>query len=239
MTRDALTILLIFLSLDAAVLLLLLILRIRKELLRRKIRHFGDRAEEEVVRYIEEEFPGAILLNDIFLRTEHAVTQIDHILLCKWGVFVIETKSHNGLIQTEGKNWVQIYGDKVVRFHSPVLQNEIHRKALVRVLRRSRRFQNLPVKALVVFTSQKMLRFSKRQEGVLRLQELAPYVKSGGKTTRSNRKAVTAKPGGSYLSREKLEAIEKCIRRARIRSEKQKREHEKRQKRIKQNGWNR
>lgn len=237
MTQEALTILLIFLSLDALVLLWLLALRIRKELLHRKIRHFGDKAEEEVIEYIKREFPGAVLLNNIFLKTENATTQLDHVLLCKWGIFVIETKSHNGHITCEGKRWVQIYGDKVVRFHSPLLQNEAHRKALIHILQRSRRFRNLPVKGLVVFTSKKVY-FSKRLDDVLRLQELAPYIKSGGKFTRSNRKAVTAKPGSFYLSRAKLEALEKLIRRAQVRSKKRKREHEKQQKQWRQSQWN-
>lgn len=236
MTREALIILTVFLSLDAAVLLCLLVWKIRKELQHRRIRHYGDRAEEEVISYIEREFPGAILLNNVFLKTESATTQLDHILLCKWGVFVIETKSHNGKIRCEGKRWVQIYGDKVVKFHSPLLQNEIHRKALVRVLRRSKRFRDLPVKGLVVFTSKKVY-FSQRHDGVLRLSELAPFIKSGGKTTQINRRAVTAKPGRGYLTRAKLEALEKWIRRAKVRSIKRKREHEKQQKRMNQNGW--
>jgi len=231
MTPNALLILLIFLSVDAIALLVLLIFHIKKELRHQKIRHYGDRAEEIVKEYVQREFPGAVLINNLFLKTEHATTQLDHVLLCKWGVFVLETKSHNGKINTEGREWVQIHGEKVVRFHSPLIQNETHRKALVRVLQKSRRFRTLPVTGLVIFTSRRVS-FSKKQEGVLRLSELAPYVKSGGQYQIKKRGPITAKPGGTYLSKEKIEALEKLIRRSRVRSRSRKRDHEKKVRRF-------
>lgn len=231
MTPTARLILLIFLAVDALALLALLIFHIKKELHHQRIRHYGDHAEELVKEYVEREFPDAVLINNFFLKTEYATTQLDHVLLCKWGVFVLETKSHNGKINTEGRDWVQIHGEKVVRFHSPLIQNEIHRKALVHVLRKSRRFQSLPVTGLVIFTSRRVS-FSKKPEGVLRLSELAPYVKSGGQHTGRKRGPITAKPGGTYLSKEKIEALEKLIRRSRVRSRSRKRDHEKKVRRF-------
>lgn len=231
MTPGALLILLIFLSVDALALLILLIFHIKKEVRHQKIRHYGDRAEELVKEYVEREFPGAVLINNLFLKTDYATTQLDHVLICKWGVFVLETKSHNGRINTQGREWVQIHGEKVVRFHSPLIQNEVHRKALIRVLQKSRRFRSLPVTGLVIFTSRRVT-FSKKQEGVLRLSELAPYVKSGGERLGGRRGPITAKPGGTYLSREKIEAIEKLIRHSRVRSRSRKRDHEKKVRRF-------
>lgn len=224
MTPSFHQILLIFLSVDALALLILLLFRIRKEIRRNRIRHFGDRAEEAVAEYIEKEFPGACLMNNVFLKTERATTQIDHILLCKWGVFVIETKSHNGKINIEDRRWVQIYKDKVVRFHSPIKQNESHVRALVRVLSRSRSLGKIPVKGIVVFTSKKV-HFSKRCPGVIRLEELSHFIKSGGEI-RKTRGALTAKPGTFYLNRAKIQALEKWIRKMSVRSRKRKREHE-------------
>lgn len=223
-------ILLIFLSVDALALFVLLIFKIRKEWKRKKIRHYGDRAEETVRRTLEEEFPGSVVLNDVLLKTHRGTTQIDHILICKWGVFVIETKSHNGTIRMEKKEWVQIYGDKVVRFHSPLLQNESHIRAVKAVLHTYRALRNLPVQGIVVFTSQK-LRFTGRRDGVIRLREISPYIKSGGKTL-SHRALLTAAPGRSYLSRQKILQIEKALKKGSVKSANVKRRHEKKMKTL-------
>ncbi len=223
--------LLIFLGVDTIALLFLLISYLKKEAKRKEIRHYGDRAEEKVRDYIEGEFPGAVLLNNIFLKTDRGgITQIDHILLCKWGVFVIETKSHNGKILVEKRDWVQIYGDKVVHFHSPFLQNEVHRKALCRVLNESRHFSKTKVTGLVVFTSDKVY-FSKKTEGVIRLRDLAPLVKYGS-TLGNRHRAVTATPKRSYLSRQKILALEKLIKKQSIQSLRKQSRHEATLKRL-------
>ena len=218
-------VLLVFFSVDALALLALLIFQIHKRIRHNKIRHFGDRAEEIVSETLLREFPGSVLMNNVFLQTKTGFTQIDHILLCKWGVYVIETKSHNGKINIGKKVWVQIYGDKVVRFHSPLLQNEIHKKAVASVLQKYRHLSRIPVNGIVVFTSQKMY-FSQREAGVLRLQEVSPYIKSGGKTL-SRKSPLTAQPGVKYLSRQKINALEKAIRKNRVKSTRKQKLHDK------------
>ncbi len=225
--------LVIFFAVDAVALLFLLGLRIHREVQRNKILHFGDRAEEKVSRYIQKEFPGSVLFDNVFLKTDRGTTQIDHILLCKWGIFVIETKSHNGKIRVGQKEWVQIYGDKVVRLHSPLLQNEIHQKALRRVLMKNRSLSGIPVKGIVVFTSKKV-HFSKRVAGLVRLEELAPYIKSGGKTTK-RKVPLTARPGTFYLSRQKILSLERLIRKNCVRSRRRKIIHAKAVRRMDRN----
>ncbi len=225
MSESLQLILFVFFAVDALALLLLLVFKIKKEVQRNKIRHFGDRAEEEVSLLLEEEFPGSVVLNNIFLKTPRGSTQIDHILICKWGIFVIETKSHNGKILPGNKEWVQIYGEKVVHFHSPMLQNEIHKKALSRILEKNRSFSRIPVKGIVVFTSKKM-HFEKQIDGALRLKELSPYIKSGGKT-RSRRALLTAPVSGKYLSKQKISDIKKYILKNSLKSARKRKLHEK------------
>lgn len=69
-----------------------------------------------------------ILLNDIMLPTAKGTTQIDHILLSVYGVFVIETKNYKGWIYGNdfSDKWVQnIYGHKN-SFMNPLKQNYGH-----------------------------------------------------------------------------------------------------------------
>ncbi|MBR5295888.1 MAG: NERD domain-containing protein [Clostridia bacterium] len=233
MNEPLLLFLFIFLSVDALALFFLLIFKIKKEMKRNKIRHFGDRAEEEVSLLLEEEFPGCVILNNVLLKTSRGSTQIDHILLSKWGIYVIETKSHNGKITPGKKEWIQIYGEKVVRFHSPLLQNEIHKEALSRVLKKYRSFAHIPVKGVVVFTSKKLI-FEKQLDGVVRLHELSPYIKSGGRT-RNRRTLLTASLSEKYLSRQKIAALEKAIRQNTIRSSRKRKLHEKNIRRLDRN----
>lgn len=74
--------------------------------------------------------------HDILLETERGKTQIDHILVSRFGVFVIETKTYKGWIfGSEGdKYWTQqIYRSKR-RFYNPLRQNFAHVKAVEALL---------------------------------------------------------------------------------------------------------
>ncbi len=213
----------IFLSIDFIVLLGIIISIIHKAHLRKKVLHFGDKAEEEVSETLKKEFPGAVVLDNVYLKSGRGSTQLDHILICKWGLFVIETKSHNGRIQIDKKEWTQFYKEKIVRFRSPILQNESHVRALEQVLRKHRALQRVKVKGLVVFTSKKA-HFSKRQDGVLRMEEVSPYVKSGGKTM-SRRAILTGSANRCYLTRQKIALIERQIRKHALKRRRDRKEH--------------
>lgn len=235
MTEKFLYGLLAFFIVDLAALLALLFYKLHKEAVRQKIRHFGDRAEEAVREYLETEFPSAEMFHNVFLKTKNGSTQVDHILISKWGLFVIETKSHNGKINVGKREWVQIYGEKVVRFHSPVLQNESHQRALKNILKNHRSLRKIPIYGLVVFTSKKVS-FSKRVTGVLRLEEVAPYIKSGGTETRRSAH-LTANSHISYLTRQKITQLEKVIRRNLVRSHGRRRLHEKAMRNMNENRY--
>ena len=72
-------------------------------------------------------------LSDITIRLkDSSTTQIDHIILSRFGIFVIETKNMKGWIfgSEHQKMWTQsIYGKKS-SFQNPLLQNYRHIKAL-------------------------------------------------------------------------------------------------------------
>ena len=76
------------------------------------------------------------LLHDITLKTEGGTTQIDHIIISKYGVFVIETKNMKGWIfgSEHQRYWTQnIYGKKHT-FQNPLHQNYKHTKTLEKLL---------------------------------------------------------------------------------------------------------
>lgn len=226
------TLLVIFVAVDLVALAVFLIFQIHGRLKRREIRHYGDRAEEKVAETIRREFPGAVLLNDVILETRRGTTQIDHILICKWGLYIIETKSHNGRILVADREWTQIYGEKVVRFHSPLKQNQNHVNALRNALDGRRGVPRVTVQGLVVFTSRKVS-FSQQVKGVVRLQDLGRTIKGGGKG--SSREPITSTPGRRYLNSQQIAALEKAIKKSCVRSRAARRRHERRVREIDRN----
>ena len=72
------------------------------------------------------------LLNDVMLQTDYGTTQIDHIVVSVYGIFVIETKNYKGWITGSeyGEHWTKnMYGKKYT-FRNPLMQNYAHVKAL-------------------------------------------------------------------------------------------------------------
>jgi len=72
------------------------------------------------------------LIEDVTLPTEDGTTQIDHVLVSRYGVFVIETKNMKGWIfgSAKQKQWTQRIYKHSSKFQNPIHQNYKHLKAL-------------------------------------------------------------------------------------------------------------
>lgn len=96
--------------------------------------------------------PDYFLFKNVLLATEDGTTQVDHILLSRFGIFVIETKNMKGWIfgKENQPNWTQqIYKHKSY-FQNPVYQNFKHKRVLESVLN----VDADKVKSIVVFTGE-------------------------------------------------------------------------------------
>lgn len=76
------------------------------------------------------------VLNNIMLKINTSTHQIDHIVISKFGIFVIEMKNYYGLITGDKykDKWIQYLGKKKYYFNNPIHQNYGHIKALEEVL---------------------------------------------------------------------------------------------------------
>lgn len=76
------------------------------------------------------------VLNNIMLKTNTSTHQIDHIVISKFGIFVIEMKNYYGLITGDKykDKWIQHLGKKKYYFNNPIHQNYGHIKALEEIL---------------------------------------------------------------------------------------------------------
>ena len=75
-------------------------------------------------------------INNVTIPTANGTTQIDHVIVSKYGIFVIETKNIKGWIYGDEKQrqWTQVLYGKKYRFQNPLLQNYRHTKALAEFL---------------------------------------------------------------------------------------------------------
>ena len=96
-----------------------------------------------------------VINNLLFTWNGHS-TQIDHIVVSIYGIFVIETKFYKGLIYG-GENseyWLQnIYGNKH-QFRNPILQNQGHIRALKHLLHE---YENIRFISIIAFSSRATL----------------------------------------------------------------------------------
>ena len=71
-------------------------------------------------------------LNNITIPTSNGTTQIDHVIVSRYGIFVVETKNMDGWIFGDEKSpqWTQSLFGKKYRFQNPLRQNYKHTKAL-------------------------------------------------------------------------------------------------------------
>lgn len=72
------------------------------------------------------------LIKNVTLPTEDGTTQIDHIIVSKFGVFVVETKNMKGWIfgSANQKQWTQKIFKHTSKFQNPLHQNYKHVKTL-------------------------------------------------------------------------------------------------------------
>lgn len=76
------------------------------------------------------------LIKNVTLPTDNGTTQIDHIVISKFGVFIVETKNMKGWIfgSANQKQWTQKIFKHSSKFQNPIHQNYKHLKTLESLL---------------------------------------------------------------------------------------------------------
>lgn len=114
------------------------------------------------------------LFKDVLLPTEDGTTQIDHIVLSKYGIFVIETKNiSNWIFANTGPFWTQIVFKKKYKFQNPTRQNYKHVKVIEKLLG----IEEKKIINTVVFAGNCEFK-TDVQKGVVKLSNLLQFIKS-------------------------------------------------------------
>lgn len=122
-----------------------------------RIKVIGDVGEWAVDQKLKE-LPSDIykVLDDVMLEINGITHQIDHIVISKYGIFVIETKCYKGLITGKENDyyWYQHLGSKKYKLKNPIHQNYGHIKSISEALHINEKY----LKSIVCFTNQSDLR---------------------------------------------------------------------------------
>lgn len=115
-----------------------------------------------------------IVLNDILIQFNNGTSQIDHIVISKFGIFVIETKNYFGLIiGDEYKDkWTQHLGKNKYYFNNPIHQNYGHIKSLEILLN----LENSKFISIICISNQANLKV--KSKNVVQLDNINQLIKS-------------------------------------------------------------
>lgn len=128
----------------------------------------GKTGEKRVAKRLGRLSDEYIVLNDIMIPTKYGTTQIDHVVVSPYGVFVIETKNYKGWIfgHENSEEWKQSllgkkrwYGwsSQQHMFRNPIRQNNSHTRAIKHLLAAEGDFKIIPI---VVFSDNADLRIT-------------------------------------------------------------------------------
>ena len=116
------------------------------------------------------------VINNIVLKSGAVTTQIDHLIISDFGIFVIETKNFKGWI-FGGENteyWQQVIFKSKIKFYNPIRQNHRHINALKTCLKE---YPNLKYKSIIVFSTRATIKVNTSTD-VIYSYQLLPFIKN-------------------------------------------------------------
>lgn len=97
--------------------------------------YIGEKIVSSILKRLNSE--EYTVINNISLNIKGKITQIDHIVVSDFGIFVIETKNYKGWIlgYENAMYWTQVIYKFKTHFYNPVRQNRGHIFALKHILK--------------------------------------------------------------------------------------------------------
>lgn len=146
------------------------------------VEEIGEAGEAQVREVIEDYNGEQYVFNNYMATRENKTSQIDHIVINKYGVFVIETKNYSGTIygKVAYQKWTQVLAGGSIKhkFYNPVKQNATH---IYRIC------DNIPsyikIRSIVVFVQNNVIHTD--AENVIPLSRLHRYIHYGAEVLTS------------------------------------------------------
>lgn len=189
-----------------AIVLLLILIQFRLKLPEIK----GSLGEKRVARVLNrlnnDEY---LVFHDLYLKSKNNSTQIDHLIVSIYGVFVIESKNYRGWIHGNEKSeyWYQTFYQSKFKLINPVKQNRSHILFLKKILKT---YDQSIYNSIVVFSGTATLKNVYSETPVIYLSDLK-------RTLRSFRNIV--------LTKNQIEDIVQSIGAVRLQGKNARKEH--------------
>lgn len=169
---------------------LVVLIWLRKRNSNQKIKVTKGFVGESMVKGILKNLPDDYYaMHDFILEKNQGSTQIDHVVVSKYGVFVIETKNYIGKIygNDDRDSWTQIILTDVTyekkwwktytyvtknKFYNPVRQNLGHVYEIKKILKECSYLPYLPVVSIVVFSDNADISGVKSNNHVINMRDL-------------------------------------------------------------------
>lgn len=148
----------------------------------------GQYSERLVNKNISKLSDEYIVFNNLLFESCGRSTQIDHVIVSPYGVFVIETKGYKGWIlgSENSEYWIQTIYKSKHQFYNPIKQNEGHVRFLRYLLKSSVEIPFIPI---VVFNNDADLKVHANNHIVINRCKLR-YVISQYKTPSLDKTAI-------------------------------------------------
>lgn len=131
-----------------------------------------SRVAKELAKLPKDEY---IVLNDLMLPTSYGTTQIDHVVLSRYGVYVIETKNYTGSLvgNEKSEHWEQNINGFMYKTGNALRQNKAH----IAAVRYHASVQaNVPMHNIVVFANATDFDIYHDEGEVIYIDELVPTI---------------------------------------------------------------
>ena len=97
----------------------------------------GRKAEEDMAYYLKRRFydrKSLNIINNLRFPYLDSYVQIDHLILCRYGAIIIESKSVRNKVKYEGEQWFRLWDNHWIGMKNPVLQAKEQGNALIDLL---------------------------------------------------------------------------------------------------------
>jgi hypothetical protein len=118
---------------------------------------------------------GYKVINNLLITNKSSSSQIDHVVISTYGIFVIETKHYKGWIfgHESSNDWTQTLYKQKYKIRNPIIQNWGHIKTLRSVLSE---FPNIKYFPIIVFTGKAKLKKITTEVPVITSNKLIRYI---------------------------------------------------------------
>ena len=115
------------------------------------------------------------IFHDVLIKTDRGSSQIDHIIVSIYGIFVIETKNFSGWIfgNENSEYWTQVIYRHKTKFRNPIKQNWSHVLALKNIFYE---LESIIYHSIVVFSGSGELKKIDSKTPVIYDNEISKYI---------------------------------------------------------------